>query len=238
MSETEGAELLRTALKIHASRFLCLRSENLPQRSRKAHINAPPARPALSTTPRPRHEPHGRSVGLGRPLLAARGKAAGARHPRQPALRSPAPRVSTTRRAPPRRRRSDRAGACAVRRLRDRSSAMADEELAALRQQRLAELQAKHGVRRGAPHERWGASSPVCSGRLGGARGDLRAGPGWRSCGTEAARPGCCRGSDARDGAPQRWVALISSKIFNLPVLSVTFLDYYSFLFSSRSLGY
>uniref|UniRef100_A0A803YQA0 Programmed cell death protein 5 n=1 Tax=Meleagris gallopavo TaxID=9103 RepID=A0A803YQA0_MELGA len=28
---------------------------------------------------------------------------------------------------------------------------MADEELAALRQQRLAELQAKHGVRRGAP---------------------------------------------------------------------------------------
>uniref|UniRef100_A0A8C9F1P6 Programmed cell death 5 n=1 Tax=Pavo cristatus TaxID=9049 RepID=A0A8C9F1P6_PAVCR len=29
---------------------------------------------------------------------------------------------------------------------------MADEELAALRQQRLAELQAKHGVRRGALH--------------------------------------------------------------------------------------
>uniref|UniRef100_A0A669QWA6 Programmed cell death protein 5 n=3 Tax=Phasianinae TaxID=9072 RepID=A0A669QWA6_PHACC len=101
------------------------------------------------STPRPRGRPsaqrpapRGRSVGLGRPLLAARGKAAGAR---QPALRSPAPRVPMTRRAPPRGRRSDGAGACAVRRLRDRPSAMADEELAALRQQRLAELQAKHG---------------------------------------------------------------------------------------------
>ena len=48
---------------------------------------------------------------------------------------------------------------------------MADEELAALRQQRLAELQAKHGVRRGARHTAapWGGGRGA--GRGGAGRG-------------------------------------------------------------------
>lgn len=47
---------------------------------------------------------------------------------------------------------------------------MADEELAALRQQRLAELQAKHGVRRGARHTAAPCGRGSGAGRGGAAR--------------------------------------------------------------------
>lgn len=64
---------------------------------------------------------------------------------------------------------------------------MADEELAALRQQRLAELQAKHGVRRGARH-----TAAPCGRGSGAGRGGLPVSQGGGSrYGSSAAARSC-----------------------------------------------
>lgn len=69
---------------------------------------------------------------------------------------------------------------------------MADEELAALRQQRLAELQAKHGVRRGARHTAAPCGRGSGAGRGGAARGGLPVSQGGGSrYGSSAAARSC-----------------------------------------------
>lgn len=69
---------------------------------------------------------------------------------------------------------------------------MADEELAALRQQRLAELQAKHGVRRGARHTAAPCGRGSGAGRGGAARRGLPVSQGGGSrYGSSAAARGC-----------------------------------------------